>query len=92
VWSEGGEERERKGSRREESQRGGGGQRDSKREERPNSPFYSKPGLICLLPGNCWAEPRRNANNTSAPQYVHTVVEYFIVIIKTNSWSGMVAQ
>lgn len=39
-----------------------GGQRekrDRESEERPNSPFYT------LLPGNCWAEPRRNDWYTS---------------------------
>lgn len=55
----GGEEasQEHKERGRKERGRNGSEREKGQREKRPNSSFYSRPGLP-----NCWLEPRRNAN------------------------------
>jgi hypothetical protein len=44
-----------------------------------NSPLYSKPGIIWMLPDNCRVEPRRNANNRGPDNYPNVSYNEFTI-------------
>lgn len=64
----------------------GDGEKEVKESERPNNPFYSKPGRpTWLLLGNCWAERRRNANTDYSVGYCvdYASLELSVIMLLT---------